>query len=686
MTIHTDDLLFEIGMEELPTLSVKSLGQTLAENLRQNLLEARLQAGNYQVYATPRRLAVMMAGVAARQPRYVEERKGPSLSNAFDAQGNPTPAALGFAKSCGVSLETLKKHKTDSGAWLFYQKKERGKTLRELLPNIIQKTIRTLPIPKRMRWGSHRETFIRPIHWLLLLYGSKIISMKLFGIPSNRYTYGHRFFSTKRIRISHPKAYEETLEQTGFVIPNFEKRRAQILNQFTVLENTLAGTVDKDAMLLDEVTSLVEWPSVQWAEFDARFLQIPQEILISSMKHHQRCFPMMRNNNLLPTFLIVTNSPGEPLLDIQKGNARVMHARLADAEFFYQQDLKIPLHSRLESLKNTAFQAKLGDLYEKSHRIATLAKSIAEHSKRANGNAAYEAGLLAKADLVTNVVKEFPELQGTMGAYYAEHNGLAIREHYLPRTAADVLPTSAEGICLAIADRIDTLVGIFGVGLIPTGDKDPYGLRRAALGILRISLEKNWSLNLKYFIHLARTLYTQPLADDTETLVFQFILERFRAWYAERNIPTAVVNAVLAKKPADPIDVRARMEALCEFIKLPEAAPLALAHKRVNNILSKSGVDLSGLKISADLLQEPAEKTLAVELETLQQKQKILSEQKAYLESLIALANTKELIDHFFDTVLVMTPDAALKNNRLALLVALRNVLTSVADLCNTHP
>lgn len=679
MTISTDDLLFEIGMEELPPLAVKSLGQALAEMLHKHLTEAQIQVGDYVVYATPRRLAVHFTQVTARQPRYDQERKGPMLSNAFDASGNPTPAALGFAKSCGIPLEKLKKHKTETGGWLLYRKTERGKTLRELLPQMIQKTMQTLPISKRMRWGTHKESFVRPIHWVLLLYGGKIIPLELFGIRSNRYTYGHRFFSNKRIQIAHPKAYEAALEQTGFVIPSFEKRRTQILNHFTLFENTLAGTVDKDTVLLDEVTSLVEYPSVQCAEFDSRFLQIPQEILISSMKHHQRCFPMMQNNRLLPTFLIVTNSPGEPSPDIQKGNERVMHARLADAEFFYQQDLKIPFSSRLESLKNITFQAKLGNLFEKSHRIATLAKHIAEHSKQANGNTVYEAGLLAKADLVTDVVKEFPELQGIIGAYYA--NVTVIREHYLPRTAADALPTSAEGICLAIADRLDTLVGIFGVHLIPTGDKDPYGLRRAALGILRIALEKHWSLDLQHFIHLARTLYTQTLADDTEKLVFQFILERFRAWYAELQVPTAVVNAVLAKKPVDPLDVEARITALATFTQLPEAAPLSQAHKRVNNILSKSGADLSKLKVVTDLLQEPAEKKLALELEHLQQKQQVWSEQKAYQESLMILAKAKEPIDHFFDTVLVMTSDVALKNNRLALLVALRNVLTSVAEL-----
>ncbi len=682
------DFLLEIGTEELPPKLLPRLGQSLADHIRQALIKEALSFAEINFFASPQRLGILITQLCAQQTDHLIERRGPALRAAYDAQNQPTPALTGFARSCGVDIDQLEKLETAQGSWLIYRFTEKGKAVKELMPAIITQAIANLPIPKPMRWADLDTQFVRPVQWIVMLYGDQIIAEKILGLTASNITYGHRFHHPQAIPIASAEQYAELLEQQGYVIADFAKRKANIRQQVLQLAQTINGTALIDDGLLDEVTGIIEWPVALLVHFDESFLMVPKEALISAMQHHQKSFPVINSEQqLLPWFITVSNIKSLNQAEVIRGNERVMRARLSDAKFFYETDCKISLAERLADLKNIVFQAKLGTLYAKSERISKLAGYIAEKIN-AVPQYAERAGLLAKTDLVSNMVNEFPELQGVMGDYYARHEGepaaiaAAIREHYLPRFAKDSLPENPVSCAVALADRLDTLIGIFGINQAPTGDKDPFGLRRAAVGVLRILVEKHLNINLLELLALAFKHYsiTLPNASAAQQ-TFDFIYERFRAWYQEQNIAADIFAAVYAKRPTSPFDFALRIKAVNEFCQLPQAAALIAANKRVSNLLLKENQQHLTGELNSELLQEAAEQQLAQALVEKNKQILPLYSKADYTTALTELASLQPIIDAFFDKVMVMVENQALRQNRLLLLSKLRELFSYAADI-----
>lgn len=698
--IKKGDLLLEIGAEELPAKSLGMLISALSQGLEKQLRDAGFEYSDVRRYATPRRLAIWIQQLQAMQPSRTVERKGPPWSAAFDAQGHPTKVGEGFARSCGVAIDQLQRQETPQGVWVVYRYEDPGKPLSELLPSMIQEAVAGIPAMQMMRWGAHNEFFIRPVHWAVLVYDGKLIHADILGVTTGNVTHGHRVYHPEPLRLSQAADYESLLYTKGKVIADCYARREYIRQQVIAVAAEWQGHVVIDEMLLEEVTGLVEWPVALLASFEHRFLEIPKDVLVSVMQHHQKCFPVTDGRgNLLPHFVTVSNIESQDVRQVIVGNERVMRARLSDAAFFYQTDRKNLLTHYLVGLKEMVFQRQLGSLYDKSQRIATLAQRIAESfpTISIDPEEAKRAGVLCKADLLTAMVGEFPELQGIMGYYYALAEGeneavaLAIRDHYLPRSATDELPETLLGAVLALADRLDTLVGLFGIHQPPTSEKDPFALRRAALGVLRILIYKKLGLNLRTLLEFtienyARDLPNAQLLDQ----VHDFIIERLRAWYQEQGITSDTFDAVLAREKSVPLDIDYRVRAVQTFRQLSEGAALAAADKRVKNILVKSA-NLHALEvqnprelvnnIDLTLLELPAEKYLYQELakKTAGHDKKLLEDD--YTERLLELASLREPVDDFFDTVMVMVDDEKVRNNRLTLLTALHQLFLEIADI-----
>ena len=680
------DLLVELGTEELPPKALPVLAAALHTELTSRLREARLAFGGSRAFATPRRLAVLVEQLSATQPAQHVERRGPAKAAACGKDGKPTPAALGFARSCGVEYDALETLATDKGEWLVYRALQPGRTLGELLPAFLREALAALPIPKRMRWGSGEAEFVRPVHWLVALYGSAVLPMELFGIASGNTTRGHRYLGSSAIVIPTPAEYAALLETEGKVIADFERRRECVREMVLAAADAVGGRPLVDEALLTEVTALVEWPAPIIGSFDTHFLELPREALVASMQGHQKYFPLENaDGSLQNRFVTIANIDSPRPEAIRDGNERVIRPRLSDAAFFWRKDRAQPLAARQPRLGDMVFERRLGSLLDKTTRVAELAARLAP-AFGAEPALARRAGELSRCDLLSEMVGEFPELQGTMGAYYAAQDGepaavaAALGEFYQPRYAGDAIPVSAVGRVTALAEKLDTLVGIFGIGSAPTGDKDPYALRRAALGALRICIEGESAIDLACALHAAAGAYGELIATGTAGEVFAFILERSRGYFAERGTRADVVDAVLAVRPVSPLDLGRRVAAVEAFLALPEAAALAAANKRIANLLKKSAQADSG-RVDPALLADAAEQRLGAELAALEQTladHDIGADYGAWLARLAAL---RDPVNDFFDRVLVMAEDPALRDNRLRLLAQLQRLFLRVADV-----
>ncbi|MGH8206843.1 MAG: glycine--tRNA ligase subunit beta [Steroidobacteraceae bacterium] len=706
--VERRDLLIELGTEELPPRPLHALELAFADILEQRLVQAGLAGGisgrgkrgdlRLESFATPRRLAVLIRRLPVRQPDQLIKRRGPSLSVCFDASGAPTRAALAFAQSCGVAVEALGRERGPRELeYLAFEGIRRGADTAALLPQMVQQALEALPAPKRMRWGSQAVQFVRPVHWLVLLFGREVVPATILGVTAGDATRGHRFMAPRPLRLTAPASYARTLLVRGKVIAGFEARRSDIRAQIERLAETLGGRALIEDALLEEVTALVEWPVALAGEFEARFLTLPREVLLATLQAHQRYFAVQGGDGaLLPCFITVSNidSP-EPGL-VRAGNERVVRPRLADAAFFWDQDRRTPLAARHAALDAVTFQAQLGSLGARVQRIGALAGAIAPQIGADAGLTA-RAVLLAKCDLLTAMVGEFPELQGHMGRYYALADGEpapvaeAIAEHYLPRSAGDALPASRVGDAAALADKLDLIAGIFAIDQKPTGTRDPFGLRRAAIGVLRIALEHRLELDLTALIE--RAVLAQPLpgisarAPGLAAQIYDYMMERLRAQYLERTadngITTEMFDAMLAARPHSLLDADARLRALVGFMARPEGASLAGANKRIANILRKSGGggDSGGPSVSTALLREPAERSLHEALQHLRATVVAATAERQYDRALDQLAQLRPAVDAFFEQVLVNDPDSALRDNRLALLRELRALFSGIAEL-----
>ncbi len=682
------DLLIEIGTEELPPTALKRLSDAFTQGVEQGLKKSDLTYGAIKPYASPRRLAVLVESLSAAQADKEVERRGPALTAAYDDDGNVTPAAQGFAKSCGVAVEDLEKLESDKGAWLVYRSKQLGQPTAQLIPAIVNESLDKLPIPKRMRWGALKSQFVRPVHWVILLFGDQVIETEIMSVQAGRTTRGHRFHKPDALYIGEPQAYAPLLETEGRVIANFADRKEAVRAQVLEAAAGLKGQPVIDDALLEEVTGMVEWPVAVVGRFEERFLSVPKEALISTMKKNQKYFHLIDDKGgLLPYFITIANVDSRDMAVVQAGNERVVRPRLADAAFFWDQDRKGRLSDHLERLKSVVFQAKLGSVYDKSLRVSHLAGIIAK-AMGANTQEAERAGLLSKCDLMSEMVGEFPELQGIMGRYYAQHDGEplavaeALDEQYMPRFAGDALPGGAIGQAVAIAEKLDTLIGVFGIGQIPTGDKDPFALRRAALGALRILIEQGLSLDLLVLLAEAYNGYKGTLKDpQVVEQVFTFMMDRLRAYYADSGLLPDTFEAVLARKPSQPYDFHRRVEAVDAFRALPEAQSLAAANKRISNILKKEGAENMSGEVKAGLLKEPSENKLADLVTDLEKKLAPVFAKRDYQTAMKSLAGLRASVDDFFDHVMVNVDDAAVRENRLVLLNRLRALFLEIADL-----
>ena len=685
--MSTETLLLELGTEELPPGSVNALADGLALSLSQALTEQRLPHGLVTRYATPRRLAVVIENVTVKADNQTVESFGPPADRAKDDQGNWTQAALGFARKHGVAPDELDIADTDKGPRLAHRHEAEGAKVGEVIADVLPKALRELPMPKRMRWGASREEFLRPVHWLVALLGDSVVPCQALGLHADRLTQGHRFHAPEPISLSHARDYESAL-LSARVLANPEARREKIQQQVTSEAEKLGAYAVITPALLEEVTALVEWPVTLTGSFEERFLQVPQEALISAMAEHQKYFHVVDDGgNLLPHFIFVSNIESRDPAQVVDGNERVIRPRLADAAFFYESDKNVPLDDRVEGLARIVFQQRLGTLLDKTNRVQALAASFATDLD-ADVELVRRAAWLGKADLNTALVGEFSDLQGVAGRYYAlsanEDPAVAdaLQQQYWPAFAGDRLPESPVATALALADRLDTVTGIFGIGQTPTGSKDPFALRRAALGVLRILIEKSLSLDLQRCIERAVQGYAEGLlAPDTAEQVLNYTLERLRALYEDADIPAEIYMSVSAKGLTVPVDIDARVKAVHAFSTLKEASSLAAANKRVSNLLEKEGFNHSFSQLSEDLLKEPAERHLA---EALQTQQPLFDAEMAngrYGDALRNLAVLQAPVDHFFDDVMVMVDDSALRNNRLALLAKLRALFLQVADI-----
>jgi len=684
----TQDFLVELGTEELPPKALKPLSDAFTQGICKGLEDAGIAFGKVEAFATPRRLAVRVRALGDAQPDKPVEKRGPAVKAAFDDSGNPTRALTGFATSLGVTPDQLDTLETDKGAWVVYRTIEKGRPTVDLLPELVDQSLAGLPIPKRMRWGAHRTEFVRPVHWAIMLFGNKVIDTPIMGlIPSNK-TRGHRFHCPKSLIVPTPSDYEVVLHQEGYVIADFAERREKIRRGVTAIaKNEAGGEAVIDDNLLDEVTGLNEWPVPLMGRFEERFLDVPAEALISSMKEHQKYFHVVSGDGkMLPLFITVANLESKDPSQVISGNEKVIRPRLSDAAFFYNTDRKTRLEDRIDRLKPIVFQDKLGSIYDKSVRVAALAKKIAD-AIGSDPRLAERAAMLAKTDLVTEMVLEFTDLQGIMGQYYAVNDGenqdvaSALNEQYKPRFAGDDLPTTLTGCALAIADRLDSLVGLFGINQPPSGTRDPFALRRASLGVLRIIIERELPLDLQSCCEWATENFTALTEQNTASTVVDYMLERFRAHYEEQGINAEVYLAVHARRPTRPLDFDRRVKAVEAFRQLPEAEALAAANKRVSNILTKQGGEDIGDSINQDLLQDPAEKALAEQIHKQAEAVLPLFEKGDYAAALSSLAGLRTAVDSFFNEVMVMAEDDATRNNRLAMLNQLRNLFLRVADI-----
>lgn len=693
----TRDLLVEIGTEELPPKALYRLMESFHTHLLQGFEDAGLEHGAHRAFASPRRLAVVVQALLNRQPAQHIERRGPAVKAAYDSDGNPSKAAEGFARSCGVSVSELSTMSTDKGEWLVYRGTQSGEPAEALIPGIIDQALARLPIPRRMRWGAGQAAFVRPVHWAVVLFGDAVVNTTVLDVPSGRKSHGHRFHAPEPISIHTPTGYEQQLEQEGYVVVDFDRRRAMVRDKAVEAASRLGGEALIDPDLLDEVTALVEWPLAIAGSFDERFLAVPAEALISSMQGHQKYFPVRdAEGRLMPRFLTMANLESRNPDEVARGNERVIRPRLADAEFFWTQDRKKPLADRIDDLKSIVFQQKLGSLFDKSVRVAALARQLAIPFG-VEPQIAEQAAMLAKCDLLTEMVGEFPELQGIMGRYYAAQDGLnddipaSLDEQYQPRFAGDALPSTPLGQILAISERADTLAGIFAIGQAPTGDKDPFALRRAALGLIRILVEQQRSLSLQALLESAAS----HLPADVDGLahvdaLFSFCMDRLRGYYLEQGYSPELFDAVRSVQTVDgngvygpvddPVDFDRRLRACAGFLTQDAAGSLAAANKRVKNILRKAD-GLSGKEPDPALFQVPEEHALLDVLRPLEVDITDLARQGRYEEALNRLAEAREPVDAFFDQVMVMADDSAVRVNRLALLAQLTRLFSTVADI-----
>lgn len=676
------DFLVELGTEELPPKALKKLSEAFLSGVEQGLRDAGLAYASVRVYAAPRRLAIVAEQLATQQPDRSSQLDGPPLQAAFDAEGKPTQAALGFARKCGVELSEI----DCSGPKLRFQRSEPGQPAVSLLPGIVDAALAALPIPKRMRWAARKTEFVRPTQWLVMLLGDQVIDCEILAQRAGRVSRGHRFHANHEVRISNPASYAEDL-RSAYVIADFAERRQLIRQRVEQLAAEQQGTAIIPEGLLDEVCALVEWPVPLVCSFEERFLEVPQEALISTMQDNQKYFCLLdANGKLLPRFITVANIESRDPAQVIAGNEKVVRPRLTDAEFFFNQDKKQPLETRNQRLAKVVFQAQLGTLLDKAERVSQLAANIAA-SIGGDAQRAARAGLLSKCDLATEMVGEFPELQGIAGYYYARHDGeaedvaLALNEQYMPRGAGAELPSTLTGAAVALADKLDTLVGIFGIGMLPTGSKDPYALRRAALGVLRILIEKRLELDMPAILQSAIGLYGERVKQEGLSSQLQdFIFDRLRARYEDEGIDVAVYQSVRALNPVSPLDFDQRVQAVQLFRRLPEAEALAAANKRVSNILAKAEGRV-GSSLNAALLQETAEQALASAISAAEQANAPLAASRDYQRSLEQLASLRAPVDAFFEQVLVNAEDPAVRDNRYALLARLRALFLGVADI-----
>ena len=683
----TQNFLAEIGTEELPPKALKKLATAFAENVEAELNQAGLSFDKVEWFAAPRRLAVKVLGLATSQPSKEVEKRGPAVSAAFDAEGKPTKAAEGWAKGCGITVEQAERIATDKGEWLVHRAVIEGQPTKNLLVGMISNALAKLPIPKTMRWGDKTEQFVRPVHTVTLLLGNELIEGEILGVASGTTVRGHRFLGEREFQISHADQYPALLKEKGSVVADFNERKALILAKAQEKATALGGVADIEEDLLDEVTSLVEYPNVLAAKFEERFLAVPAEALVYTMKGDQKYFPIYdKEGKLLPHFIFVSNINPEDPNKIIEGNEKVVRPRLTDAEFFFKTDLKQRLEDQLPRLETVLFQQQLGTLRDKTARIEQLAGEIAKQIG-ADEAKAKRAGLLSKCDLMTNMVFEFTDTQGVMGMHYARHDGedeevaAALNEQYMPRFAGDELPKSLVASSVALADKFDTLTGIFGIGQAPKGSADPFALRRAALGALRIIVEKNLPLDLSDLVATSAKLFGDKLTNSNVVEeVVDFMLGRFRAWYQDEGIAVDVIQAVLARRPTRPADFDARVRAVSHFRTLDSAEALAAANKRVSNILAKVEGEISS-EIDRTLLVEVEEKALAEQVITLQAELAPLFEKGEYQTALDRLAGLREVVDNFFDKVMVNAEDPKLRQNRQAILNNLRNLFLQVADI-----
>jgi len=683
-----NDLLIEIGTEELPPKALKRLSDAFAQGILQGLDQAGLKYTGHHAYATPRRLALLVNQLDNQQPDKKVEKRGPAVAAAFDDEGCPTQAAQGFARSCGMDVNDLETMETSKGSWLVFRSEQKGQDTPSLIPDILQQALDALPIPKRMRWSDLSDSFVRPVHWLVILFGDQVVPATVLSQTSGRETRGHRFHHPETLYLAEPAAYAPLLESEGKIMADYDARREAVRAQVIETAHQHGGTAVIDENLLDEVTSLVEWPTAILGAFDPRFLEVPPEALISAMKDHQKYFHLVdKKGKLMPCFITISNIQSTNPDVVRDGNERVINPRLNDANFFWTQDCKIPLADYSARLASVVFQKKLGSLLDKSERVQIIAGSIATELGFDQASA-QRAALLCKCDLMTDMVGEFPGLQGIMGRYYASASNetaevaQAIEDHYRPRFSGDELPATATGQAVAIADKLDTLVSIFGIGQAPTGDKDPFALRRAALGIVRILIEQDLGLDLRKAIQTAVTASaSNTLAKGTADLVYEFFLARTRVYYSGQGYAADEIDAILCLSPAVFNDMNHRLRALSVFRSLPEADALAAANKRISNLLNKAeGADIPDA-VSPDALQEPAEKRLSIALTQLHKQVDLSLSKGDFTKAMKQLASLREPVDSFFDDVMVMVDDMPLRNNRLALLSGVRKLFLSIADL-----
>jgi len=683
------DFLVEIGTEELPPKALRNLMNAFAGNLQKALDKARLEHAAVSAYASPRRLAVIVASLGFAQADEDLVVKGPPVSVAYDDAGKITPAGNAFAKKCRVEPEALDRLTNDKGEWLCFRSLERGQKTAELIPGLVESALEELPIPRRMRWGDGEAEFVRPVHWIVLLHGKKVIAGSVMSVPAGRMTRGHRFHAPGEISIDEPAKYLSLLKKAR-VLADFDVRQKTIVEAVEKAAKEAAGEPVASEALYDEVTALTEWPVPLLGSFDMSFLSLPKDVLVATLTSHQRYFPVAdKSGNLLPRFITIANLVSKAPDRVREGNERVIRARLADAAFFWESDRRVRLADRRDALRDVVYQRGLGSINDKSARVAKLAVTVGSQVG-VETPAIERAAALAKCDLLTGMVGEFPELQGVMGRYYAAADGEpgavaeAIGEQYLPRFAGDALPETVGGQALAIADKLDTIAGIFALGKKPSGNRDPFGLRRSALGIVRIIIERGLDLDINALV--AATVADQPVRDkdekDLAESLYDFITERMRAYYLDRKtgLTPEMFAAVMARRPVSLLDFDERLKAVAAFVKLEPASSLAAANKRIGNILRQAGVD-SGASLDQSLITEPAETALFESVVKAQQAVAPMLESRDYTNVLTTLADLRDPVDGFFDDVMVMTDDEALRNNRLALLAELRAMFLNVADV-----